>query len=91
MNQYTEMEMDLMSLKAERDMWFSKFEELQDKFEELQELFVSTDDELNYYRDKFIDEFLQHNYLKNDYDYLRQDMIEMKADIATLKAMYKAY
>jgi chromosome segregation ATPase len=85
------MEMDLMSLKAERDMWFSKFEELQDKFEELQELFVSTDDELNYYRDKFVDESLQHNYLKNDYDYLRQDMIEMKADIATLKAMYKAY
>ena len=83
--------MDLMSLKAERDMWFSKFEELQDKFEELQELFVSTDDELNYYRDKFVDESLQHNYLKNDYDYLRQDMIEMKADIATLKAMYKAY
>lgn len=91
MNQYTEMEMDLMSLKAERDMWFSKFEELQDKFEELQELFVSTDDELNYYRDKFIDESLQHNYLKNDYDYLRQDMSEMKADIAILKQMYKAY
>jgi chromosome segregation ATPase len=85
------MEMDLMSLKAERDMWFSKFEELQDKFEELQELFVSTDDELNYYRDKFVEESLQHEYLKNDYDYLRQDMIEMKADIATLKAMYKAY
>jgi chromosome segregation ATPase len=85
------MEMDLMSLKAERDMWFSKFEELQDKFEELQDLFVSTDDELNYYRDKFVSESLQHNYLKNDYDYLRQDMIEMKADIATLKAMYKAY
>ena len=91
MNQYTEMEMDLMSLKAERDMWFSKFEELQDKFEELQELFVSTDDELNYYRNKFVEESMQHDYLKNDYDYLRQDMIEMKADIAILKQMYKAY
>ena len=83
--------MDLMSLKAERDMWFSKFEELQDKFEELQELFVSTDDELNYYRNKFVEESMQHDYLKNDYDDLRQDMIEMKADIATLKQMYKAY
>ena len=83
--------MDLMSLKAERDMWFSKFEELQDKFEELQELFVSTDDELNYYRNKFVEESMQHDYLKNDYDYLRQDMIEMKADIAILKQMYKAY
>ena len=83
--------MDLMSLKAERDMWFSKFEELQDKFEELQELFVSTDDELNYYRNKFVEESMQHDYLKNDYDYLRQDMIEMKADIAILKLMYKAY
>jgi chromosome segregation ATPase len=80
-----------MSLKAERDLWFSKFEELQDKYEELQELFVETDDELNYYRNKFVEESMQHEYLKNDYDYVRQDMIEMKADIATLKAMYKAY
>ena len=83
--------MNLMSLKAERDLWFSKFEELQDKYEELQELFVETDDELNYYRNKFVEESMQHEYLKNDYDYVRQDMIEMKADIATLKAMYKAY
>ena len=91
MTQYTEMEMDLMSLKAERDSWRRNFEELKVKYEELQDLFVATDDELNYYRDKFINESLQHDYLKNDYDYLRQDMIEMKADIATLKAMYKAY
>jgi len=83
--------MDLMSLKAERDSWRRNFEELKVKYEELQDLFVATDDELNYYRDKFINESLQHDYLKNDYDYLRQDMIEMKADIATLKAMYKAY
>jgi chromosome segregation ATPase len=81
------MEMDLMSLTAERDMWFSKFEELQDKFEELQELFVSTDDELNYYRDKFIDESLQHNYLKNDYDYMREEMRELKVRVASLEIL----
>jgi chromosome segregation ATPase len=88
------MEMDMMSLTAERDMLFSKFEELQDKYEELQdkyeelqELFVSTDDELNYYRDKFINESLQHNYLKNDYDYIREEMRELKARVASLEIL----
>ena len=85
MNQYTEMEMDLMSLTAERDMWFSKFEELQNKFEELQELFVETDDELNYYRDKFINESLQHDYLKNDHDHLCEQLTDIKVRLYKLE------
>ena len=83
------MQMEYNAMKDERDSWRRNFEELKVKYEDLQELFVETDDELNLYRDKFIDESLQHNYLKNDYYYMQQDMLEMKADIATLKAMYK--
>jgi chromosome segregation ATPase len=79
--------MDLMSLTAERDSWRRNFEELKIKFEELQDLFVETDDELNYYRDKFIDESLQHNYLKNDYDYIREEMRELKARVASLEIL----
>ena len=92
MNQYSDeelMRMEYDAMRDERDSWRRNFEELKVKYEDLQELFVETDDELNLYRDKFIDESLQHNYLKNDYYYMQQDMLEMKADIATLKAMYK--
>jgi hypothetical protein len=92
MSQYSDeelMQMEYNAMKDERDSWRRNFEELKVKYEDLQELFVETDDELNLYRDKFIDESLQHNYLKNDYYYMQQDMLEMKADIATLKAMYK--
>jgi chromosome segregation ATPase len=83
------MAMEYAAIKMERDSWRKNFEELKVKYEELQNIYVETEDELNYYRDKFVDEALQHNYLKNDYEYLKQDMIEMKADIATLKAMCK--
>jgi hypothetical protein len=92
MSQYSDeelMRMEYNAMRDERDSWRRNFEELKVKYEDLQEVFVETDDELNLYRDKFIDESLQHNYLKNDYYYMQQDMLEMKADIATLKAMYK--
>ena len=85
MNQYTEMEMDLMSLKAERDSWRRNFEELKVKYEELQDLFVSTDDELNEYRDKFVHEALEHNYLKNDYDYLNEQLTDIKVRLYKLE------
>lgn len=99
MNQYSDeelMQMEYAAMKKERDdllecvvSWRRNFEELKIKYEELQNLFVETDDELNEYRDKFVNEAIQHEYLKNDYGYLQQEMLEMKADIATLKAMYK--
>jgi chromosome segregation ATPase len=82
MAQYTDeelMEMEYNAVKQERDSWRRNFEELKIKYEELQNIFVETDDELNYYRDKFVDESLQHNYLKND-------MEEVKARISVLEA-----
>lgn len=82
MAQYTDeelMEMEYNAIKQERDSWRRNFEELKIKYEELQNIFVETDDELNYYRDKFVDESLQHNYLKND-------MEEVKARISVLEA-----
>ena len=85
MTQYTEMEMDLMSLTAERDSWRKNFEELKVKYEELQDLFVATDDELNEYRDKFVNEALEHNYLKNDYDYLNEQITDIKVRLYKLE------
>jgi len=89
MSQYSDeelMQMEYNAIRDERDSWRRNFEELKIKYEELQELFVETDDELNEYRDKFVNEAIQHEYLKNDYEYMRDEMIEMKADIEVLKA-----
>ena len=77
--------MNLMSLTAERDSWRKNFEELKVKYEELQDLFVATDDELNEYRDKFVNEALQHNYLKNDYDYLNEQLTDIKVRLYKLE------
>ena len=85
MNQYSEIEMDAMTYKAQADSWRENFEELKVKYEDLQEVFVETDDELNYYRDKFIDESLQNEYLKNDYGYLREDMEDVKYRLSVLE------
>jgi chromosome segregation ATPase len=85
MNQYTEIEMDAMTYKAQADSWRENFEELKVKYEDLQDLFVSTDDELNLYRDKFIDESLQHNYLKDDYYYLAEDLEDLKYRLSVLE------
>jgi chromosome segregation ATPase len=92
MNRYSDeelMQMEYNAMKDERDSWRRNFEELKIKYKELQEVFVETDDELNIYRDKFIEASLQSEYLENDYEYLQQDMMEMKAEIATLKEIYK--
>lgn len=75
MDQYTDAEIDAMCLKAELDELSEQYENLRLKYEELQVLFVETDDELNHYRNKFIDEALQHNYLKNDYEQLQEDYL----------------
>jgi len=85
MNQYTEIEMDAMTYKAQADSWRENFEELKVKYEDLQDLFVSTDDELNLYRDKFIDESLQHNYLKDDCYYLAEDLEDLKYRLSVLE------
>jgi hypothetical protein len=93
MSQYSDeelMQMEYNAMRDERDSWRRNFEELKIKYEELQNLFVETDDELNIYRGKFIDEALQNGYLRNDYEYMQRDMLELKADISTLKAMHKA-
>lgn len=85
------MAMEYTAMKMERDSWRRNFEELKVKYEELQNIYVETEDELNEYREKFVNEALQHNYLKNDYEYMRTEMLEMKADISVLKAMYKRH
>ena len=99
MEQYSDeelMQMEYAAIKKERDdlldcviSWRRNFDELKIKYEELQNLFVETEDELNEYREKFVNEAIQHEYLKNDYQYMRTEMLEMKADISVLKAMYK--
>lgn len=96
--EYAAIKKDRDKFKKERDdllecviSWRRNFDELKVKYEELQNLFVETDDELNEYREKFVNEAIQHGYLKNDYEYMQQEMIEMKADISVLKAMYKQH
>jgi predicted nucleic acid-binding Zn-ribbon protein len=82
MAQYSDeelMKMEYDAMKQDRDSWRRNFEELKIKYEELQNIYVETDDELEFYRNKFIDESLQHNYLKNDMD-------EVKARISVLEA-----
>lgn len=89
MAQYTDeelMQMEYNAIKTERDSWRRNFEELKIKYQELQNLFVETDDELNEYRDKFVNEAIQHEYLKNDYEYIMQDIIEIKTRLAMLEA-----
>lgn len=89
MAQYTDeelMQMEYNAIKTERDSWRRNFEELKIKYQELQNLFVETDDELNEYRDKFVNESIQHEYLKNDYEYIMQDIIEIKTRLAMLEA-----
>ncbi len=82
MAQYSDeelMKMEYDAMKQDRDSWRRNFEELKIKYEDLQNIYVETDDELEFYRNKFIDESLQHNYLKNDMD-------EVKARISVLEA-----
>lgn len=83
--QYTDAEMDAMHYKAEAESWRKNFEELKVKFEELQNIYVETDDELNYYRNKFVEESLQRGYLLNDYDYLKEELREVKGRLASLE------
>jgi len=92
MAQYSDeelMQMEYNAMKTERDSWRRNFEELKIKYEELQNIFVETDDELNEYRDKFVNEAIQHEYLKNDYEYLQQDMLEVKSRLSVLEAFMR--
>jgi chromosome segregation ATPase len=93
MAQYSDeelMQMEYNAMKTERDSWRRNFEELKIKYEELQNIFVETDDELNEYRDKFVNEAIQHEYLKNDYEYLQQDMLEVKSRLSVLEAFMRS-
>jgi uncharacterized coiled-coil DUF342 family protein len=83
--QYTDAEMDAMHYKELADSWQRNFEELKVKYEELQNVFVETEDELNYYRNKFVDESIQRGYLMNDYDYLKEELREVKSRLASLE------
>lgn len=91
--EYHAIKQDRDRFKKERDdllecviSWRRNFDELKVKYEELQNLFVETDDELNEYRDKFVNESIQHEYLKNDYEYIMNDIIEVKTRLAMLEA-----
>jgi predicted nucleic acid-binding Zn-ribbon protein len=93
MNQYSDevlMKMEYDAIKKERDSWRHNFEELKIKYEDLQNIYVETEDELEHYRNKFIDESLQHNYLKNDYEYLQRDMLEVKSRLSVLEAFIRS-
>jgi len=92
MAQYSDdelMQMEYDAMKKERDSWRRNFEELKIKYQELQNIYVETEDELNEYRDKFVSEAIQHEYLKNDYDYLLQDMVEVKSRLSVLEAFMR--
>ena len=92
MAQYSDeelMQMEYDAMKQERDSWRRNFEELKIKYEELQNIYVETEDELNEYRNKFIDEALQHNYLKNDYEYLQRDMSDVKSRLSVIEAFMR--
>jgi len=92
MAQYSDeelMQMEYNAMKAERDSWRRNFEELKIKYEELQNIYVETEDELNEYRDKFVNEAIQHEYLKNDYEYIQHDMNDVKARLSVLEAFMR--
>ena len=88
--EYSAMKKECLKYRVERDSWIDKYDELKVKYEELQNIYVETEDELNEYRNKFIDEALQHNYLKNDYEYLQRDMNEVKSRLSVLEAFMRA-
>ena len=80
------MQMEYNAMKSERDSWRRNFEELKIKYQELQNIFVETEDELNEYREKFVNEAIQHEYLKNDYEYILRDIGELKARLSVVEA-----
>ena len=84
---YSEIEMDAMTYKAQADMLKENLEDLQVRYEELQDLFVETDEELNIYRGKFVDEAIQNSSLKLDYNYLHEDILEVKARLASIEIL----
>jgi predicted nucleic acid-binding Zn-ribbon protein len=93
MAQYSDeelMRMEYDAIKKERDSWRRNFEELKIKYQELQNIYVETEDELNEYRDKFVNEALQHNYLKDDYEYLQRDMCDVKSRLSVLEAFMRS-
>jgi chromosome segregation ATPase len=70
---YTDMEMDLMCATADARQWRERFdglkkkyEELLYKHEELQNLFVETEEELDYYREKYVQEALKYDSIKTE-------------------------
>jgi len=93
MAQYSDdelMQMEYDAMKKERDSWRRNFEELKIKYQELQNIYVETEDELNEYRDKFVNEALQHNYLKDDYEYLQRDISEIKSRLFVVEAFMRS-
>lgn len=70
---------------SQEESWRKNFEELKVKYEELQDLFVETDDELNIYRGRFVDEAIQNSSLKLDYDLLRGDMTTVLHRLSVLE------
>lgn len=88
---YSEMEIDQMHDQGKKASWRQNFEELKVKYEDLQDLFVQTDEELNIYRGRFIDEAIQNGYLKNDCGYLREDMQEIKSRLHSLELLVENF
>lgn len=87
---YTDIEMDLMCATAEAKQWRERYDGLKRayddllyKHEELQNLFVETEEETDYYREKFIQESLK-------YDSMRTQMAEVNARLSTLEAMMRS-
>ena len=93
MEQYSDevlMKMEYNAMKEQCESWRHNFEELKVKYEDLLNIYVETEEELEHYRNKFIDESLQHNYLKNDYEYLQRDMLEVKSRLSVLEAFIRS-
>lgn len=86
MMKYTDTEMDLMHYKAEAESWRRNFEELKVKYEELQNLFVEVDDELLYYKEKFINESIQKDILRSDIEEIKYRLSEVESKISNTNA-----
>lgn len=76
--QYTDLELEAMSNAEELKSWKDNFQQLKIKYEELLEVHEETVKERDFYREKYINEALQYNYLKNDLDDLKERIYQLE-------------
>lgn len=88
MSEYTDeelMRMEYDAMRENRDDWRYKYEDLKVKYEELQELFVHTDEELDYYRENYVNEAIANEHLDDDYDVLFEEIDLIKTRLLDIE------